>query len=330
MHDHQVSATIVQMLLGFAETVGLERSTMLDATGLTSDQIASEEALVPFETPIRIWELMLAQRPGEPLGLMLAETARPDVFGLPGHLFRHSQNVEQILEHARRYRRIFDPKLELEPCVDRATFRLEFHHDARVTKLMHPLECMVGSVLHTLREWLSEEIRFEVWFAHPPQFDREIYDQYLGVPVHFEMAANAILAPSDILAKRIVRSDPLVAEFLKCLAEERLEEQRDDSLAARVAEVIAARLDDHLLVQENVASDLGMSVRTLQRHLRDTGHTYSAIHDEVRREAATRLIRQGKLAIYQIAERLGYAEPANFTRAFRRWTGQPPGEFAES
>ena len=69
-----------------------------------------------------------------------------------------------------------------------------------------------------------------------------------------------------------------------------------------------------------------MSTRTLKRKLSEEGVSYTSLLDERRRLQGVALLRT-ELSVERIAERLGYSDAANFTRAFRRWTGKSPREF---
>jgi AraC-like DNA-binding protein len=70
-----------------------------------------------------------------------------------------------------------------------------------------------------------------------------------------------------------------------------------------------------------------MSARTLQRRLKRNGVDFDALHDETRRSEALRLIELRKYSATEIAYMVGYSDPAHFTRAFKRWTGQAPSRF---
>ena len=72
-----------------------------------------------------------------------------------------------------------------------------------------------------------------------------------------------------------------------------------------------------------------MSVRTLQRHLSNLGYTYHQLLDEVRMEAAIGLLVLSEISIADAADRVGYSDPAHFTRAFKRWTGELPSAFRQ-
>lgn len=72
---------------------------------------------------------------------------------------------------------------------------------------------------------------------------------------------------------------------------------------------------------------LGMGTRTLRRRLAEEGTSFRELHDQVRRVFAVELLEAG-LPPARVARRLGYAGPAAFTHAFRRWHGVAPREFA--
>jgi AraC-like DNA-binding protein len=73
-----------------------------------------------------------------------------------------------------------------------------------------------------------------------------------------------------------------------------------------------------------------LSPRTLKRRLAEHGVTYSSLAEGELREKAMLLLRSVDLSLEQVAERTGYSDVANFTRAFRRWTGQTPAQYRRS
>jgi AraC-like DNA-binding protein len=87
------------------------------------------------------------------------------------------------------------------------------------------------------------------------------------------------------------------------------------------------RNDAGFLSLDETARALGLSARTLKRRLDEEGTSFSAILDEQRRARALLLLRSPELSVDTIAERVGYSDIANFTRAFRRWTGTTPTAF---
>jgi AraC-like DNA-binding protein len=77
---------------------------------------------------------------------------------------------------------------------------------------------------------------------------------------------------------------------------------------------------------EEVARDLGFSRQTLYRRLKAEGMTFEQLLDDLRRRLALRFIRDEGFTVKDAAYRLGFSDPAAFSRAFKRWTGASPSE----
>jgi AraC-like DNA-binding protein len=91
-----------------------------------------------------------------------------------------------------------------------------------------------------------------------------------------------------------------------------------------VEAAIEAQLPEGGAGMDAVARVLGSSRQTLYRRLREEGATYAALVDGVRRRLALRLLRDKAVSVKEVSYRLGFAEPAAFSRAFKRWTGKSP------
>ena len=78
---------------------------------------------------------------------------------------------------------------------------------------------------------------------------------------------------------------------------------------------------------QEVAGRLHHSLRSLHRHLAAEGTSFRTLVDEVRVTLAEELLATHHLSVMQVAERLGYAEPASFLHAFRRWKGMTPSQW---
>ena len=78
----------------------------------------------------------------------------------------------------------------------------------------------------------------------------------------------------------------------------------------------------------NLAAEMsGVSVRTLQRQLSQHNLSYSRLMDKVRYRLAVSWLNNPDIQLIEIAYALGFTDPANFTHAFRRWTGMTPSQF---
>ena len=97
--------------------------------------------------------------------------------------------------------------------------------------------------------------------------------------------------------------------------------QTDFATALRL--LLTGYLDEGLTISD-CADLVGLSKRTLQRRLAEQDTTFNEILDQVRFDIAKQLLQNHSISIIDISSDLGYTNPANFTRAFRRWAGVSP------
>ena len=75
---------------------------------------------------------------------------------------------------------------------------------------------------------------------------------------------------------------------------------------------------------DSVARALGVSRKTLYRRLKAEGATFEQLLDRLRHRLAWRYLTEHRMAVKEAAWRLGFSDPAAFSRAFKRWTGLSP------
>jgi AraC-like DNA-binding protein len=168
----------------------------------------------------------------------------------------------------------------------------------------------------------------EIWFDFPEPAYYAAYKDRLP-RIRFSRGANQLRFPREILQRPLIMSDPVAAKLAveQCERELSMLDENDD-IPMRVRAVLTPGPVGYPDL-DAVAGRLFMSSRTLKRRLQQHGQTFQQLLDEVRRRDAIRLLGNAGLTLEQIAYRLGYADPANFTRAFRKWTGEAPSKYRE-
>lgn len=167
-----------------------------------------------------------------------------------------------------------------------------------------------------------------VHFAHPAPAHRAEYERVLGVPVQFSQARSGILFDPDWLVQPIGRAPRYSLAVLTAHADallERLDKMR--STRGRVEMALLPLLHEGGVSMDHVAQRLAMSRPTLYRALKAEGVTYEQVLDGLRHEVAIQHLAHPGIAVSEVSQRVGFSEPAAFSRAFRRWTGQNPSSY---
>lgn len=142
--------------------------------------------------------------------------------------------------------------------------------------------------------------------------------------VEFGALVDEVMLPAETLALALPDANRGMHEiFARVAAEQLARLPADLSLGSRVRALIGARLTCGVPDLKELAGALGLTPRTLQRRLRDDGESVQGLALEVRRARAGELLATA-MPLAEVSQRLGYAEPSVFFRAFRRWTGETP------
>lgn len=168
----------------------------------------------------------------------------------------------------------------------------------------------------------------EIWVPYP---EPEAYARYKDrLPrFRFNQASVQIRFPAHMLDEPIATADPVSVQLAIDRCEQEIASKASvQTVAAQVASKLLCR-DGHYPDIAAVAQQLLLSERTLKRRLQEEGSSFQMLLDRVRHEDSLRLLDNPALAIKQVAEAIGYADPANFARAFAKWTGMSPREWRQ-
>jgi AraC-like DNA-binding protein len=152
-----------------------------------------------------------------------------------------------------------------------------------------------------------------------------------GLPCRSGGTTNSLRFPAAFLSLPLQGGSEPRAVDLKLLDRQLVQKRRAMLIDTRVRSLVYQQLGHRGIDQEEIARGLGMSSRTLRRHLASVGTSFQALVDECRmRQAAHEFRVRRTVSIAQTALRLGYSEHSTFTRAFSRWSGMPPQSFIRS
>ena len=192
--------------------------------------------------------------------------------------------------------------------------------------------CLVSCLrfLHGYACWAIDS-RIPLHEAHFPlarPAHADAYPLMFTGTLHFDAAAARYSFDEQYLALPLQRDERALRTMLKrALPLTVLQYRRDRLLGQRVRELLRTPQPVHSATADGLAARLHMSSRTLHRQLHEEGVSLQALKDEVRREQAMDQLRRSSRPIKQIALAVGFRNEKSFSRAFRGWTGESPGEF---
>ncbi|WPP90072.1 AraC family transcriptional regulator [Acinetobacter pittii] len=296
--------------------------------------------ITPIQWSKLAWEsLVLSKDSG--LGYEYGIKLRLTAHGPMGYALMSSPNLRQAIEVSKQF---FNMRLK-----DYQIALLDEHEFSIIEiKETHPVvsnqptqaetlrrffyECLMIGVIQAgqfLREHDFSDIELSVDWSEPSY--HKAY-QHLLPTIHFNQPTNQIRYKKQLLDLPIKMADPIA--FKQALAQCEAEQLRFSEQIKDICLTVKAELNLNPQVGyptfDEIANRLNMSSRTLRRHLSQVGSSYLHLLEEVQQKEAENLLLNSDMEIQEIALYLGYIQPTNFTRAFKKWTGQTPITFRKN
>lgn len=261
------------------------------------------------------------------LGFHLAKGCELRAVGLYYYVLATSETVRDVCERSARYSGLINEGA-VQHFIDgrhigiRTTFSGVSRYEDR-----HQVEFWTATAMRMLRELSGTHlIPQRVCFAHPRKRAIREMNSYFGCDIEFSAAVDEIVFPRSAGALPVVKADPYLNRVLLAFCEEALARgaASSGSMRTRVENEIATLLPHGRARAAFIASRLGMSQRSLARHLADQGTSFSDLLSTIRRDLATRYLKDETLSMSQIAWLLGFQDLGAFSHAFKRWYGTAP------
>ena len=309
--------------------MGLGEEALLEGTGLDERAFLEDETRITFLQHRRFLRNALALTGDHHLGLRFGQKLNVTALGILGYAAMSCHDLSDALITITRYFRIRAPLLSLTLKEEGEEALLEIDEaldfgDVRYFMLSSTI-AGISRILDYYAEQPEVVTRAELSCRAPRDWDRVSGE--LTFPVDFDQPANRIYFPRSVLGKELAMADPQTAQSTKTICEQ---------LLARIGEQagLVSRVRAFILQQnggfpslEAAADHFCVSSRTLRRELQTAGTTYQKVLDDVRSNIAMQYLKTTRKPVYDIALELGFNDPSNFGRAFRRWTGRSPNSF---
>lgn len=308
---------------------GVDFDALARQAGLDPVLLSTPHARYPSAQVGQLWRLAEAATADPLLGLHVGSHMRPGVFHALGLGIVTSTSILDALQRIARYSHVVSTNGRLVFIERGDQVGLETRASEQTVM---PTTGIVDAVVVGLCRILEQcagpaAIPAKVVFMRPRIAPEEEYREALKCPVEFDGPHIAILFDATVAAQPVLSGNAELAEEADRLSQRCIDELSPDPTVELVRALLLKAIPSGEFDQDRIARALNHSTSTLQRRLRSSGTSYRDLLDTTRRDLAIDYLRQGRYSLADVAFLLGFTDQANFTRAFRRWTGKTPRAF---
>jgi len=313
------------------ESEGLDPRPLFVQAGLNPDHLHDANARYPVRAMTRLWNLAVEATHDDCFGLAAAGFWHPTTFHALGYAWLASVTLKQAFERMVRYAHLVSNATQVSLQKDTDGYRVTL--GLRVTDIQPATAALDASFVAIVRmcrtSYGDEFAPRRVQLAHGRPACAQRLESFFRCPVDFDTAPSALLLDAAPLEATLLTANAELAHANDQIISQYLAHLDRTHIAPQVKAKLLDQLSSGNVTEAQMAVALNQSERSLQRKLRAEGTSFSQLLEETRRELAQRYIENSRLSITETAYLLGFAEPANFTRAFRRWTGQSPSDYRQ-
>jgi len=239
----------------------------------------------------------------------------------------HARDYRDALNRMARYKQLCPPEsLRITEEGERCTIELKW---LRSEQPGPPV--LVGTTMAFLlelgRRGTGQPITARsVEFSHS-MGDVKVLEAYFGCPIRIGATYNRLTLHRRDLDRPFISYNKELLEILTPVLDRSLDEQSSRSIPEMVKWILKRSLTGGRLDIRSVASELGMSDRTLQRRLINEGTTFKQLLTQARHEQAKEYLANTMVDIKEVAFLIGYEDQNSFYRAFRLWEGDTPSNW---
>jgi AraC-like DNA-binding protein len=325
--DLNLPALYLRLFAERVEAAGHDPAEWLAAAGLRDAGLSAPALKVPLPVLRRLVASALDWT-GEPaLGLLVGRRLLVGAHGALGFAAVNAGSIRQLVEVLERFIGTRLPAVALSHAERAGRFILRIDELAPLGEARRPLlEALVLALRNALDAVGVGAVPVErALFPFPAPPYAPLARKLLGCEVRWGAPAAAIELPAAALDAPLRTADPASFDAAVRLCERELAALAGDDAHAQRLRRVLLQHGPGTTGLALAARLLQTTPRTLHRRLVAEGTSFRAVLDDVRHRLALEHLEEGRLALKQVAHLLGYDEPANFRRAFRRWEGVAPG-----
>lgn len=329
-----VSASLAKGLLDFAARNSVSRDEVLARIGIGEDVLDQPDARIGLDTYQSLVTSVQQVSRDPAIALRWAASVDMSELSIVGLIMNSSPTMGEAFRQLQRYSRL---ALETRAPSASPAYQLEAKPTGlwmvvqREPNLDFPelAEMSFARLTCGPRRFLDRPHVLEVHFAHKDPGYSDVHKEIFSCPVLFDRDRNALRIHPDTASWPVATQPDYVLGILTDHADRLLKKiVEPNSVSEQVTSHLATLIHTGDATAESAAHALGMSRQTLYRRLKVEGTSFRELIETLRESLAREYLRAKGLSVSETAYLLGYSDPAAFSRAFKKRTGQNPRDVA--
>ena len=331
MQHYSHLATATNILWKLIEANGHDPEALYRNVGIDPDLLNKPGARIPYTLVNRLWAEATEIIDDPCFGLKAAKYWHPSYFHALGYAWLASHTLRDALNRFVRYLRIVSEKIFLTLVDEPDGFTLISSYEVLGMRVPAQIDMGMAMSIHICRLNFGENLNpVTVNIMHAAPSCAQEYQALFKVPVQFSADRDSMTFSYADVDKYLIGANSQLARLNDQVMVDYLGKLNKDDIIDRVTSVIVDILPSGGVVDEKVAETLHMSVRSLQRRLKEVGTTFRTLLETVRKDLASTYVHDLDVELAEVAFLLGFSDQSSFSRAFRRWTGHSPSEARKS
>jgi AraC-like DNA-binding protein len=319
---------ISSLLAGRLAEHQLAVPALLRLAGLPATFLQQEKIYASTAELFALWHAIGEMSTDPGLGLKLGSEPRLERYHPAAVAAVCSRTYRDALQRMARYKQLTCPE-EIDVRVEGGEATVEFIYREADNDEPEVLIDMALAWIHSVgcRGTAGRIVPLRLELKRARQH-RELLEEHFGCRVKFKAGRNAIILRSADLDRPFVTHNVELLAVIGAQLESDLESLNNSAdVGEQVKRSLKRSLAGRRPVLQEIAKELGMSARTLQRRLGDAAVTFQQVVEDTRRDLAHHYLRQSTVELNGVAFLLGYEDATSFFRAFQGWEGTSPAEW---
>lgn len=331
---HRMTSASFRVLADVLTDGGANIEALLKAFDSSSEEVFANLKGVRLELVYNVMAEAMKRTGNPDIGLLAYHRAHPANLELFGYAVMSSATLGTALQRLVDYHSLISNGFYM--CLDhepRALKMIGFDISIQPSQTPRPFIDAGAAQTLGLVHWLlpkHKPLPLEATFTYPKPADTTRLERLLGRNLLFGASYNSLTFSLDDCSIALPTADPALDVLHVEYARTRLNVLLNGSMTARVRRVLSERLAQGVPSDLNrIAQAVGVSARSLQRHLSNEDVHFSALQDEARLMLAHNFLRNSVRSVKYIGALLGFRDQSSFHKACIRWFGMTPGRYRE-